>query len=43
MSKVTSKKYKSWKHIPLALQIVISIVFAVSLGNLLGGQFAVVI
>lgn len=38
MSKVTSKKYRSWKHIPLALQIVISIVFAVSLGTLLGGQ-----
>lgn len=40
MSKVTSKKYRSWKHIPLALQIVISIVFAVSLGTLLGGQAA---
>ncbi len=40
MSEVTSKKYKSWKQIPLAVQIVISIILAASVGTLLGGQAA---
>jgi Na+/H+-dicarboxylate symporter len=40
MSKFTLKKYRSWKQIPLALQIVISIILAASVGTLLGGQAA---
>ncbi len=37
MTKVNLKKDKSWKQIPLALQIVIAIILAVILGSLLGG------
>ncbi|MDD1421268.1 dicarboxylate/amino acid:cation symporter [Dolichospermum sp. ST_sed1] len=40
MRKTALKKYKSWKHIPLALQIVIAIILAVILGTLLGSQSA---
>ncbi len=37
MTKVNLKKYKSWKQIPLAVQIVIAIILAVILGSLLSG------
>ncbi|MFO5493656.1 MAG: dicarboxylate/amino acid:cation symporter [Cuspidothrix sp.] len=37
MTKFNLKKYKSWKQIPLAVQIVIAIILAVILGSLLGG------